>query len=204
VVDLQSLADALGPLAVFSVAALEGDAAVLTAGILVQRGFLDFWPAFAAAAAGGWASDQFFYFLARAWRGRPRVEAVLARAREWRLFQFLIARPVLLALVIRFLPGMRTLGPVTLAVGTPMTPVRFMLLTGFASIVWAGSLILIGQGAGHALQRAVSRLNLPDNTGLYLLLVILAALTILALRHLRPLLRGWWRPKGAPPRRSRN
>ncbi|MDG1281152.1 MAG: VTT domain-containing protein [Pseudorhodobacter sp.] len=183
--DPEPLISQYGLFAVFGTAAVEGDIAVMVAGALHQRGYFEFWPTVAAAMLGGWMSDLLIYGLARRYRNHNRAKAIVARARDWRFFKMFVAYPMLLALAIRFLPGVRTIGPVSLATATPLTPLRYVMLTGIAAFLWATALVLVGKGAWHALQRVFQHLHLPEHLGLGALIglvLILSGVTLLKWR----------------------
>jgi membrane protein DedA with SNARE-associated domain len=175
--DPEPLISQYGLFAVFGTAALEGDIAVMVAGALHQRGYFDFWPTVTAAMLGGWMSDLLIYGFARRYRNHERTKSIVARAREWRFFKMFIAYPMLLALAIRFLPGVRTIGPVSLATATPLSPARYVLLTGIAAFVWAVVLVLVGKGAWHALQRIFHHLHLPEHLGMAALIAVVIVLS---------------------------
>jgi membrane protein DedA with SNARE-associated domain len=180
-----------GLLAVFGTAAVEGDAAVITAGVLAQRGVLPFWPVVIAGMAGGWFSDLLIYNLARRFRHHPRTIRGVEAARKWRFFNLFVAYPMLLALAIRFMPGVRTAGPVALATATPITPLRYTILTGIASFIWSFSLVHVGQQASHILSRLFKNIDVPEYVEIGIPVVIVLILTIFAVRK--------WRKRAAGP-----
>jgi membrane protein DedA with SNARE-associated domain len=183
--DPSALISNFGLLAVFGTAAIEGDAAVITAGVLVQRGVLPLWPVIVAGMLGGWFSDLLIYHLARRFRHHPRTVRAVVSARKWRFFNMFVAYPMLLALAIRFMPGVRTAGPVALATATDITPMRYALLTAIAAFIWSVVLVLLGQQAGHLIGRAFERIDLPEWVEIGLPVGIVLILTVLALRKWR-------------------
>lgn len=183
--DPTSLISQFGLLAVFGTAAVEGDAAVVTAGVLAQRGLLPFWPVVAAGMAGGWFSDLLIYHLARRFRDHPRTIRGVVAARKWRFFNMAVAYPILLALAIRFMPGVRTAGPVALATATDITPLRYAVLTGIAAFLWSFILVHVGQQAGHLLGRLFKGFDLPEWVEIGIPVVIVLVLTVVAVRRWR-------------------
>gem|GEM_PF-3435992 len=77
-----------------------------------------------AGVAGCWFSDQLIYRLARRYRHTPRTIRGVVAARKCRFFNTFIAYPMTLALIIRFMPGVRGADPVALATATDITPLR--------------------------------------------------------------------------------
>lgn len=192
--DPTALISQFGLLAVFGTAAIEGDAAVVTAGVLVQRGLLPFWPVVLAGMAGGWISDLLIYHLARRFRSHPRTIRGVEAARKWRFFNMFVAYPMLLALAIRFMPGVRTAGPVALATATPITTLRYTVLTGIAAFIWSFILVHVGQQTGHIISRLFKGFDIPEYVEIGVPVVIVLILTGFALRK--------WRRRALEPRVS--
>jgi membrane protein DedA with SNARE-associated domain len=172
-------------LAVFGTAAVEGDAAVVTAGVLAQRGLLPLWPVIFAGMAGGWFSDLLIYRLARRYRYHPRTIRGVEAARKWRFFNMFVAYPMLLALAIRFMPGVRTAGPVALATATPITPLRYTILTGIAAFIWSFVLVHVGQQTGHVIARLFKDFDVPEWVEIGIPVAIVLVLTVFAVRKWR-------------------
>lgn len=183
--DPTSLISQFGLLAVFGTAAIEGDAAVITAGVLAQRGILPLWPVIFAGMAGGWCSDLLIYHLARRFRDNPRTIRGVEAARKWRFFNAAMTYPMLLALAIRFMPGVRTAGPVALATATPITPLRYAVLTGIAAFLWSFILVHIGQQTGHILARLFKSIDVPEWVEIGIPVAIVLVLTVFAIQKWR-------------------
>lgn len=183
--DPTSLISQFGLLAVFGTAAVEGDAAVVTAGVLVQRGILPLWPVVFAGMSGGWFSDLLIYHLARRYRDHPRTVRGVEAARKWRFFNIAVAFPMLLAIAIRFMPGVRTAGPVALATATQITPLRYTVLTGIAAFLWSFILVHVGQQASHILARLFQGFDVPEWVEIGIPVAIVLVLTVFAVRKWR-------------------
>jgi len=183
--DPTSLISQFGLLAVFGTAAIEGDAAVITAGVLAQRGLLPLWPVIFAGMAGGWFSDFLIYNLARRYRDHPRTVRGVEAARKWRFFNMAITYPMLLALAIRFMPGVRTAGPVALATATEITPLRYAILTGIAAFLWSFILVHIGQQASQVIAHVFKGFDLPEWVEIGIPVLIVVILTGFAIRKWR-------------------
>ncbi|MGO4907651.1 DedA family protein [Pseudorhodobacter sp. W20_MBD10_FR17] len=183
--DPSHLISQFGLLAVFGTAAVEGDAAVVTAGVLAQRGILPLWPVIFAGMAGGWFSDLLIYHLARRYRHHPRTVRGVEAARKWRFFNIFVAYPMLLAIAIRFMPGVRTAGPVALATATPITPLRYTVLTGIAAFLWSFSLVHVGQQASHILAHLFENFDGSEWMEIGIPVAIVVVLTVFAIRKWR-------------------
>ncbi len=147
-----------GYLAVFVGTLFEGETILLAAGYAAQRGLLD-WPiVFAVGVLGGTLGDQIAFLLGR-WKGAYMIShfpALVQRAP--RVHRLLERHHVALILVIRFLYGLRIVGPVIM--GTSRVPfVRFALLNIVGAILWA----LVVSGAGYyfgmALEALITDIN---------------------------------------------
>ncbi len=146
---LASLPGQLAYLVVFLAAAIEGEIVFVSASVLVALGHLDLVGVFFAAALGGAAGDQFFFYALRgrlrSWlSGFPRLaqrQELVARRVQHR------ATPLILA--CRFLPGLRIAIPAACAyAGIPA--VRFTVLNSIGSLAWAGAILLLVTRLGPA------------------------------------------------------
>jgi membrane protein DedA with SNARE-associated domain len=141
--------------AIFALTFVSEDAAVLGAAAMAAGGLLP-WPvAFASCFLGIWLGDLWLYGMARV-IGAPAIvrygnNAAIARSREW--FK---QRGSLVLLAVRFVPGLRL--PGYLAAGAMRFPVRaFVIVTGFAAMVWVGGIFALGTaGAGWLALGAVA------------------------------------------------
>jgi membrane protein DedA with SNARE-associated domain len=148
---LESIVETYGTLAVFLGTTLEGEAVAIAGGVMAHREHLSLWAVAIAAAAGGYLSDIVIYAVGRRYRGSPRVQQALAHERIAALVARLSVNLVFFALVFRFIPGMRTAGPVALAT-LGMPPVQYGLLTGAAALVWGVTGVMLGFFMGHTIE----------------------------------------------------
>jgi membrane protein DedA with SNARE-associated domain len=142
----------IGPLAylgVFMATVLEGEAVFLAAAVLAQAGRLDPLCVFAAAALGGSAGDQLYFY---ALRGRPGrwLDRLPAWARRRDCVTRCVARhATAIILACRFLPSLRVAIPAACAL-SGVSPLRFSLLSFVSSLAWAGSVISVVAWVGPA------------------------------------------------------
>jgi membrane protein DedA with SNARE-associated domain len=127
-------------LAVFLAAAVEGEVVFVAAGVLVTMGRLSGLGVFVAAALGGAAGDQFFFY---ALRGRLQVwlnrYPWLACRRE-QLTKRVQRNATSLILACRFLPGLRVAIPAACAyAGVPA--MQFTSCNFIGSLGWAGFIL---------------------------------------------------------------
>lgn len=138
----------------FAAAALEGEVVLCAAAVLVGLGHLDAVGVLVAGALGGAAGDNFYFY---AFRGRlsrwlDRFPS-LARRREL-VVERVRRHGSKLALLSRFLPGLRISVPLACAYAG-MSPLRFTSLNLASSFAWAGTvLFLVSRFGPDFLQKA--------------------------------------------------
>jgi membrane protein DedA with SNARE-associated domain len=128
---------------------------LLATGALVGLGSLGFWPAVAAAVAGAITGDTINFWAGRHWGSRAleshyaqRYQEPIARSRH--LFQNHGAKALVIA---RFIGLVRPF-VAAIAGAYRMTPVRFLAVELFASLLWAAPLIVLGVLFGASLDLA--------------------------------------------------
>ena len=134
--------NAIAYLAVFLATAVEGEVVFVSACILASLGRLDPFALFVAAALGGSAGDQFFFYALRGrlrgWLSRfprllPRQEQIALRVSR---------HSTGIILACRFLPGLRIAIPAACAYAG-VSPVRFTFLSLAGSLAWSGAIVLL-------------------------------------------------------------
>ena len=137
----------------FAGAILEGETVLILAGLGAHRGYLSLPLLVALGALGGAVGDLIYFAL-----GRHYGEALLDRFPKFapaaRKVHRLIERyPNATVLGVRFLYGLRTVGPAV--IGTSGLPwPRFILLNALGASVWSATWV----GAGYVLGEAAERL----------------------------------------------
>lgn len=125
----------------------EGETLTLLGGIAAHDGLLH-WPwVIAVVAFGGTLGDQLLYFVGCRYEGQvisrlKSQEKHLARARS------LIARhPVLFVIGVRFMYGLRIIGPVLIG-ASRLPPAHFVPLNILGAILWATLFVMLGYFGG--------------------------------------------------------
>ncbi|HZZ94740.1 MAG TPA: DedA family protein [Usitatibacter sp.] len=156
--DLPALIDAYGYAAVFVGAFLEGETLLALGGLAARRGYLDFAAVVAIALAAGFAGDQFFFFL-----GRFHGQALLRRFPRLRAraerFDAMLARwhaPLIVA--VRFMYGLRILGPIMLGMGR-VRAWKFVAYNLLGAAIWAPLIASLGYVFGAILESVLKDLN---------------------------------------------
>ena len=130
----------LSYLGIVVAAAVEGDVVYSGAVVMVCLGRLSPIGVLISGSIGGWAVDQFFYYLARGharqWLDRFTKIALRRKIIQSRMHKH--ATKFLLAL--RFLPGLRIAIPIACAYAG-ISPVRFSGLSLISAVAWASAIM---------------------------------------------------------------
>lgn len=155
---MESLLIRYGLLAIFLGAGVEGEAVVLTGGVLAGRGIVPLWAAMLAATCGSAMVDQAWFWAARGlshkqWIIRQTTKPAFARA-----LHFLERHPRSFILAFRFIYGMRTVSPI--AIGMSGVSARlFVPLNLIAAALWAVAITWIGYRFGGDAIAVVRRVS---------------------------------------------
>ncbi|UAK23248.1 DedA family protein [Sphingomonas nostoxanthinifaciens] len=125
-----------GLLAIFAGAGIEGEAVVITGGVLAHQGLLSLPGVALAAAAGSCCVDQIWFFLGRRFRDHPWIQAMTKRPAFARALRELERRPTGFIFAFRFIYGLRTVSPIAIGVST-VPARRFIPLNILAAALWA-------------------------------------------------------------------
>jgi len=148
---LETLIAEYGYLAILIGTFLEGETIVILAGFAAHMGILELPWVIAAAVAGSFSGDQFYYYLGRRWG--PRI---IAKRLSWqegaqKVYTHLRRHQYFLILTFRFYYGLRNVTP--FAVGSAMVPrLRFFTLNLVGAVVWAVAFAYLGYLAGEAVK----------------------------------------------------
>lgn len=148
---IEALVARYGLFAIFAGAGIEGEAVVVTGGLLAQKGLLPIWGVAIAGAAGSCLVDQTWFWLARRFRDHPRVQAAKARPAFARAMRWLDRYPTAFILSFRFIYGLRTVSPI--AIGASDIPSRtFVMLNMLAAAIWGPAMAWAGYAFGRAVE----------------------------------------------------
>lgn len=140
-----TLIDTVGYPAVALGTFLEGETVLMAAGFAANRGYLELGIVMLVATLAGFASDQTFFWLGRCLGPRlaarwPTLQAGISR------MQPLIERhPIKLVIGVRFMIGLRTVGPVALGMTPGLPALTFVSLNLVGAALWAA----IGATTGY-------------------------------------------------------
>jgi membrane protein DedA with SNARE-associated domain len=148
--ELASLIQSYGYPVVFLGTALEGETTLALAGLAAHRGYLALPWVIAVAAAGGFLGDQIYFLV-----GRRYGPGVLTRFPKLapgveRVTRALDRYGALIVVLVRFMYGLRTAGPIAIGM-TGMHWPRFALFNALGAAAWAALVGSLGYVLGDAL-----------------------------------------------------
>ena len=147
-----------GIIAVGLGAGLEGEAVVVTGGVLAGKGLLPLVPTMIAATIGSCVVDQVWFWLGRYSRERPWIKRIRAKAAFAKATSLVERYPVAFILSFRFIYGMRTASPVALGVSN-VSARLFVLLNILAAALWAPLFTWLGYWAGPSAEALLRRMT---------------------------------------------
>lgn len=190
--ELAALIAAYGYAATFVGTLLEGETFLLLSGVAAYRGYLSLPLLYAIGAAGAMLTDGSFFALGRMLgpallRRFPRLAPAVARA------DALVARlPNSAVIGLRFLYGMRSVGPAVIGAGS-MPGSRFLVLDVVAALLWSVAWVSAGYVLGEAAEQLLATVG---PLGRWLVGGVLAAVAVASFVYLR-------RRRVAAPTRSK-
>lgn len=177
-VDINELLLNYGYLVLFFGCLLEGETVVLLAGIAVHQGILTFWNAVLTAMAGGILGDQILFLVG--YFSREKVQKYVEKHKDKieKVNRFIIHRPLLSVMGVRFMYGFRIIGPIIIG-ASRLNPIKFFLINVFSAFVWALIFSTLGYFAGELFIKWMHHLH--DHVKF--LIWIVAALVIAKIIH---------------------
>lgn len=140
---------------------LEGETVVLLAGLAAHRGLLAWPQVVLIATLFSFLGDQLWFQVGRRFGTRliDRFPA-LAQRRPW-LEKRLFAHPDALVLGLRFLIGLRTVGPILMGTGF-VPPRRFVWLNLLGALLWVCTFVAAGYFFGELAERLLPDLKVAE------------------------------------------
>ena len=137
---------------------LEGETVLVMAGYAAHRGLLS-WPmVFAVAAIFSFAGDQMWFQIGRHYGQRLIERFTLLRERLPWLQARVGAHPEALVLGIRFMVGLRTVGPILMGCGL-VPPGRFLWLNLLGALLWVTVFASAGYFFGQVMETLLPRVK---------------------------------------------
>jgi membrane protein DedA with SNARE-associated domain len=142
---VECLIEEYGYIAVFVGAFLEGETVLVLAGFAAHRGHLDL-----PRVITGWLGDQLYFFLGRFYGPQLLARFPSLKPRAERVDTLLHRYHLVLIPAIRFMYGLRIVGPTVFGMGR-VGSMRFLLLNLLGAAIWAPLIT----GAGYLFGEAV-------------------------------------------------
>lgn len=182
--DIPSLIQHYGYLAVAIGTFLEGETVLVTAGIAAHHGYLSLPAVIVVATFASFVGDQLFFYIGRLYGVSLLARFPSLQARTASTTALLHRHHVPIILAIRFLYGLRVAGPI--AIGMSGVPrLRFLILNLIGAIIWAILIALVGYGIGQGMHLARDLLGIGEGWLLAILAVsgIIVGLIVRARRQ---------------------
>jgi membrane protein DedA with SNARE-associated domain len=183
----EQLVSDYGYWAVFIGCLLEGETILVLAGFAAHQGHLSLPLTLAIAFVGGTLGDQVFFWLGRHWGSSLLDRIPNSALRVQRVKALLLRYDAALIVGIRFMYGLRILGPIAIgASGVPSW--RFAVFNMLGAAIWAPLVGGLGYLFGHVLGLLLNNIGQMEFAGLVLIVAI--AVVIAVVHRLRSRSRG--------------
>ncbi|MBI3796915.1 MAG: DedA family protein [Deltaproteobacteria bacterium] len=146
--DLTALIQTYGYGIVLLGTVLEGETVLILAGFAAHRGYLHLPLVIVTATVGGFLGDQGYFLLGRRFGDRLFHRFPTLESGTTRFTQLLNRHSVLVILSLRFLYGLRTVGPVAVGMST-VSWQRFLVLNLLGAIFWSAVFASLGYAFGN-------------------------------------------------------
>lgn len=137
---------------------LEGEAVLVLAGFLANRGYLELYWVIVVAFIGTFLGDQFFFYL-----GRYKGQGFIARRPHWQVRaeqarRLLQRHQIPLVLGFRFLYGIRSVTPFVIG-SSGFSPLRFAILDAIGGLIWAHVVGILGYVFGKSITPIIEEIQ---------------------------------------------
>jgi membrane protein DedA with SNARE-associated domain len=162
---LTSLLAQYGYVVLFAGCILEGETLLLLAGVAAHNGYLSFPNVVMVAFVGGTLGDQIYFLI-----GRHYGERLLGRWPQFqpqaeRVHRMIERHSALLIVGVRFLYGLRLIGPVVIGMSN-VRPLRFAVFNMLGALIWAAGVAGTGYVFGHAIEWLIADVELFEKWAL--------------------------------------
>ena len=137
---------------------LEGESVVVLAGFLSHQRLLHLPYVMLCAFAGSFIADQALFYLGRRYREHRYMRRVRAQPAFGKALALVDRYPHGFILALRFLYGLRTVGPVALGV-SQVSSLRFLALNAIAAAICAPVMIPPAASTGQTIESLLGRLH---------------------------------------------
>ncbi len=132
-----------GYYAIVLFACVEGEAAVITAGVLASQGLLSIKLVCLSAFIGTWLWEQFVFFIGRFFGDKILAKYPSLHNKAQRVFELVRKYDSAYIFSFRFIYGIRNVSPLIIGCAK-VSPKKYCLLNCLAAMIWALVIPLIG------------------------------------------------------------
>jgi len=174
-------------------ALLEGETLLVLAGLASSRGYLALPELVALGALGGFVGDQIYFAVGRRAGARVLARYPRAAAHAGRATSLIERFPELSVVLIRFLYGLRIVGPIAIGM-TRIGWLHYAALNALGALAWSAAWLGLGYVAGTAVEALLGDLKHVEHLLFAVALGVLAIASIVLHRRRR---------RGPGPRRAK-
>lgn len=181
-IDFNYLLATYGYLAIFIGCLLEGETILILGGMAAHQHVLKLLPVIGYASLAGMLGDQLLFWLGRYFGARLLPRLHKQQAAIDRVTQLIGQYPTVSIFSVRFLYGMRLIGPMVIG-ASKVSPLKFLCINAVGAAVWATLFASGGYWAGEFLEGVLGDLK-PYR--LLIALGVVALMVVVAVaRHYR-------------------
>lgn len=181
-IDFNYLLANYGYLAIFIGCLLEGETILILGGMAAHQHVLDLLPVIGCASLAGMLGDQALFWTGRYFGARLLPRLHKQQASIERVTQLINQYPTVSIFSVRFLYGMRLVGPMVIG-ACKVSPLKFACINLFGAVVWATLFASAGYWAGEFLESLLGDLK-PYRLPIVVCVIALVAMVALY-RHFR-------------------
>lgn len=181
-IDFNCLLANYGYLAIFIGCLLEGETILILGGMAAHQHVLDLLPVIGYASLAGMLGDQALFWTGRYFGARLLPRLHKQQASIERVTQLINQYPTVSIFSVRFLYGMRLVGPMVIG-ACKVSPLKFACINLFGAVVWATLFASAGYWAGEFLESLLGDLK-PYRLPIVVCVIALVA-TVALYRHFR-------------------
>ena len=181
-IDFNYLLANYGYLAIFIGCLLEGETILILGGMAAHQHVLDLLPVIGYASLAGMLGDQALFWTGRYFGARLLPRLHKQQASIERVTQLINQHPTVSIFSVRFLYGMRLVGPMVIG-ACKVSPLKFACINLFGAVVWASLFANAGYWAGEFLESLLGDLK-PYRLPIVVCVIALVAMVALY-RHFR-------------------
>ena len=175
-IDFTHLLATYGYLAIFIGCLLEGETILILGGMAAHQHVLKLLPVIGYASLAGMLGDQLLFWTGRYFGARLLPKLHKQQATIDRVTQLINQHPTVSIFSVRFLYGMRLLGPMVIG-ASGVSPLKFAGINCLGAVTWATLFASAGYWSGEFLEGILGDLKpyrLPIALGIVGLMLVLA------------------------------